>query len=372
MSEYSNNPLFKHYLITESDYRGGKSRKEVGVDSKPVYKLSSNENLLGSSPKALEAIQRNIHKLNEYSEYSDDSMREALVGFFRNELEEDQFMVTNGGLEFLQMVMRAFLGQGTECIYSNPAFGPYGMFAQRTGADVIDIPLQRPDWSLNVDGILAAITDRTRMIILTSPNNPTGTYIPKNVLDRLIDSIPDHVVVLLDEVYYHFAQAEDFSKALPYVKAGKNVIGLHSFSKAYGLAGIRMAYAYTTKKLCRYLRYTRRPFMMNTLSMEAAVAALGDYEFIQQTVDLVRTEKPRFYAALEDAGIKHWKSEANFILMEPEMECEVFVQQMLENGVMVRHVANFGAPGCVRVTIGTKDANDTFFTALSRIKTEVV
>lgn len=359
--------IFKPYLNVTSSYRGGKSRSEAGAEDKKTYKLSSNENLLGSAPKAIEAIQKYMNGLNEYSDYTDERFRIALAKFYKGQLEEQQFITANSGVETLEMIVRAFMGEGLEFIISNPAFGPYRLFSQKMGAKMIDIPLRQPDYSLDVDAILAAVNDNTRLLFLTSPNNPTGSYIPKADLDRLIANLPNHVVVVYDEVYYQFAEAEDYVTAMDYVKAGRRVIGINSFSKAYGLAGLRVGYAYTTPELANYLRQVARPFMLNTLSMEAAMAALEDVKHIERTVKLVTTERKKVLRKLQELGVKHWASQANFILIEPNMPEKEFEQKMLAEGVMVRPMAGFGAPGCVRVTIGTAEANDAYLSALEKI-----
>lgn len=358
--------IFKPHLNITSAYRGGKSVAESGGQGK-IYKLSSNENPIGASPKALEAIRKFTPTLHLYSDYEDGRFQEALEDFYEGELKAGQFITTNSGVEALELMVRAFADEGMECIISNPAFGPYNLFSKKGAATVIDIPLQSPDYSLNVDGILNAVNERTRLIFITNPNNPTGTSIPKTDLDRLMDNIPEHVVVVYDEVYYQFVDSPDFTTALPYVKEGRNIIGINSFSKAYGLAGLRIGYAYATKKLARYVSQLRRPFMLNTLSMEGAMAALQDTEFIKKTVDLVVGERPFLYQALDEVNMTYWKTQANFIFMKPDMPVLEFEQKMLQQGVMVRPVESFGAPGGVRVTIGTRAANEAFAKGLKTI-----
>lgn len=171
----------------------------------------------------------------------------------------------------------------------------------------------------------------------------------------------------MDEVYYHFTDADDYSTALPYVNAGKKIIGVNSFSKAYGLAGLRLGYAYSTPEIAAYVRMLIKPFFINTLSLEAAIAALSDKEHLQKTANLIQTEKPRLYQVLDEVGMHYWKSQGNFILIKPTMDIKAFEEEMLKEGLMVRPVANFGAPGCVRVTIGTREANDAFIAALKSI-----
>ena len=208
------------------------------------------------------------------------------------------------------------------------------------------------------------------MIFITSPNNPTGTYIPKAKIDQLIDSLPSHVILVLDEVYYHFAEADDFTTALPYVQAGKNIIAINSFSKTYGLAAMRIGYAYTTPEIAAYLRGLYRPFLINILGIEAAIGALNDTEFIHQTVELIKKERPKYYQTFDELGIKYWVSQANFVLFKSPMDTKLFEKLILEEaGVMVRDATSFGAPGCIRITIGTEEANDAFLNGIKKIVT---
>ena len=180
------------------------------------------------------------------------------------------------------------------------------------GAIIRDVPLLDHDYNLDIDGIVKNINDSTRVIWLCSPNNPTGTYLPKQDIDKLLAQVPEHVVVILDEVYFQFATAEDYTTSLPYVLEGKNVIGVNSFSKAYGLAGLRIGYAYSTPKIGRYLSKLQRPFYINTLATEAAMAALTDDEFLELTVRTVNEGKAYLYPELDKLGITYWKSQANF------------------------------------------------------------
>jgi len=290
--------IFKPYLTVKSDYVGGKPKPTTTSDQK-IYKLSSNENLLGSSPKAIAAIQQNLMRLNEYPSPTDARLCEALSTFYQGELPPTQFMGANSGSELLEMIARAFLDVGLECIIASPTFMPYCLFAEKQGAKVVDVPLKGDQFELDVQGILAAVTPQTRLLFLTTPNNPTGSYLPAATMDYLISALPNHVVIVVDEVYYQFADAPDYATAMPFVKAGQQVIAINSFSKAYGLAGLRVGYAYSTPALIRYIKQLHRPFLLNSLSLSAAIAALEDVDFIAQTVELIRAEKQFLYPDLE-------------------------------------------------------------------------
>lgn len=367
MNDPKDNPIFKAHLKPSNLYVGGKSRKEIDSGGKKVYKLSSNENLLGSSPKALAAIRANVENLSEYPDRTDKRLQVALSAFYKNQLQVGQFITSNSGSEVLDLIIRAFLGEGLEYITTNPMFKPYKMFSDRMAAKQVDVRLLDPDYTLNVEGVLSAINANTRLIFLTSPNNPTGTYIPKATLDYFISQLPDHVVLILDEVYFHFAEAKDYTTALPYVLAGKNVIGLNSFSKTYGLAGLRLGYGYTTPKLAAYIQRLYKPFQVNTLALEAGIAALSDTDFLHKTVTLVQKERLFLYEHLNRLGMQYWKSQANFILMKPTIDAKELVALLQQEGIMVRPVAGFGAPGCVRVTVGTREANTAFISALEKV-----
>lgn len=361
--------IFKPYLQSKASYKGGKGKAEVleKIKGKKLYKLSSNENVLGSSPLAIQAIKDDLDNLFEYPPRKDTDLRVALSDFYNDQLTVDQFFCENSGVAILEMIARAFISEGLNAIYCNPAFKPYALFTKRAGGTIKDVPLIGDDFSLDIDGIINAIDNQTRLLFITSPNNPTGTYIPKAQIDELVQKLPQHVVLVYDEVYYQFSNKEDFTTAVPYIKEGHNVIAVNSFSKAYGLAGLRIGYAYSTEKIARYVAQLQRPFMLNALGMKAAIAALKDVKFIEDTKTLIKTEKPFLYAELDKAEVKYWKTEANFIMIKPTMDILEFEEQMLMEGVMVRPVKNFGAPGCIRVTIGSREANIKYIESLRKV-----
>lgn len=359
--------IFKDYLKVNNPYKGGKTLAEIKSQTQKLYKLSSNENPIGASPKALKAIQAATQNLHLYPDRTDARLRTALATYYDNVLSESQFVVANSGSETLELIIRAFMSEGHECIISNPTFLIYQMISKWQGAKIIDVPLLEPNFKLDIEGILSKVNDNTRLLFLTSPNNPTGSYIPKAELDQIVDRLPDHVILVLDEVYFHFADAADYTNAIPYVKAGKQVIGINSFSKTYGLAAMRVGYFYTTERIASYIHQICKPFILNKLSLEAGIAALGDTAFIKETVDLVKKERIFMQAELEKIGVHFWPSQGNFILTKPPMDEKAFEAKMLDLGVMVRPVSAFGAPGCVRITLGTREANEACLTALKKI-----
>ena len=350
----------------ELNSKAGRTRQEMmaAVEVAELHKLSSNENALGPSPKAMAAVASCLNRLHEYDYRTDDVFREALSEHFNGEIESDQFVTTNSGLEVIELVMQGFLDPGDEVIISNPTFHVYEIFAEIMGCRVIDVPLDTETYGLNVSGILEAVGPGTRLVVVANPNNPTGAAVKKEEMDRLIEGLPKDVVVLIDEVYYHFNELEDFPYANDYIKKGFPVIGMHSFSKAYGLAGIRLAYGFSSTEIAQYLQKLRRPFFINTMSMEAGLAALLDTEHIKATQELIHDQKHWLYNEFAQLGLRYWPSHTNFILVRPNEDHEALIQRLLKHGVMVRSGDNNGAFSCIRITIGLPEGNQALVKAL--------
>lgn len=365
MKENTNNinTLFKSYLTVKE----GK-RIETKNRNKKVYKLSSNENPIGTSPLAIEAIKNALEDLHLYPDTTDERLREALEKSYNYQLEKDQFICAAGGSELLDLVIRAFVRENDEVIVSTPCFVPYKMFSCWSGAKVIDVPLSFMDYGLNVDGILDEITDKTRIIFLTSPNNPTGSYISKEDFESLMGQLPTNVIVVFDEVYWHFAKAKDYVRALPYISDYPNIVAINSFSKTYGLASLRVGYSYMNKDVATYLRQICKPFLIPKLSLEAAIAAVNDSNFIQKTVDMIHTESAYIEEQFDMIGIEYYPTQANFYLINPPISSDAFIKFLNEEGIAVRPVDNFGANGKVRITIGDREANTALIVALKKIK----
>ncbi len=356
--------IFKPFLQPKEVYKGGKN---IPISDKKIYKLSSNENPIGASPKAVQALIEASKKIDIYPDQSDIRLRQALVKDFNGKLEVDQFITGNSGSEVIDMLLRAFISEGDEVIFSNPCFLPYSVFSRWYGAKLLDIPLLEPNYDLDIEGILNAITYNTKVIFLTSPNNPTGSYVPKAILEDFLDRVPKNILIVFDEVYRHFADAEDYVTALPYVLKGHNVLGLNSFSKTYGLAGLRIGYGYTTNTIANYLRLIQKPFLMPLTSLEAAIGALNDQKFIEETVNTVHTGREFLRDSFASLGIKFWPTQANFFIIDPPLPEMEFTDKLMEQGVMVRPVSQFGAPGKVRITIGDKEANHALISAISKL-----
>jgi histidinol-phosphate aminotransferase len=358
---------FKAHILGSEPYAGGSTR-ETTEAARKIHKLSSNENPLGPSPLALRAIKDNLSSLHEYNYQDDGRFREVLAEATGSGIRAEQFITANSGMELLDLICRGFLEPGDEVILSTPTFLAYKSFAEVAGATVVDVPLKPRTFSPDIDGIIRATGEKTKMLFLSSPNNPTGSVITQVEMGMLLRQLPPQVVVVYDEVYYHYVAHQGYARALKYIQEDWNVIGLHSFSKAYGLAGIRLGYAFSTPGIAGYLRQLRRPFMINTLSMEAGIAALKDHEHLRQTVDLVESEKRWLYRQLLQLDITFWPSHANFILFQSPYAPSRLAADMLAGGVMVRTGEVFGADDCIRVTVGTREANVAFINLLKLLR----
>lgn len=350
---------FKPYLMQTATYRGGSS-------APGKHKLSSNENPWGPSPKVIEGLPWLLDELNYYPEVQDNALRESLSDAYKQALSTDCFITGNGGSEILEVIMRGFLEPGDQCIYSTPAFIPYWEFSKKFGATPIDVPLLKDSYALDVDKVLAAINEMTRLVFLTSPNNPTGNIIPKEQLTYYFSQVPSHVVTVFDEVYCHYVTNEEqYSIALPFVLSDMHVIGLNSFSKAYGLAGLRVGYAYSTKQIASYLRSIKRPFGLNKVSMTAANLALSDLAYLASVKDKCQAAKSKIYNAFDKMHLNYCRSEANFILLKVNNSTKA-TDYLYKEGVIVRPLDAFGAQNCIRISIGSDEAIGALLHAIEK------
>lgn len=343
--------IFKPYLQPKKVYTGGKN---IPAATQRIFKLSSNENPLGASPMAISALKKAAGQLHRYPDQTDIRLREALARDFDHKLSADQFICGNSGSEIIDMIARAFLNVGDEAIYCNPSFLPYSVFSRWYGATPINVPLREKDYGLDINGILNAIGPNTKIIFLTSPNNPTGTYIPEPVLRDLLKRLPKNILVVYDEVYRHFAEVKDYTTGRAFVAEGFPLIAVNSFSKTYGLAGQRIGYCYSTASIANYLRQIHKPFLLPLTSIEAAIGALLDTDFLDRTIHTVKEGRAFLQTAFKSLELPFWPSQGNFILVDPPIPEIEFTDKLMAAGIMVRPMTQFGAPGKVRISVGTQ------------------
>ena len=339
-------------------------KRELGLDH--VVKLASNENPFGPSPKAIEALKSAADELNLYPDGAAFDLRAALSD--RYSIPTGQVLVGNGSEELIANIGLALLqGPEDEVLTSELSFPRYDAAAEIAPCKLVKIPLDS-SWRFDLPALARAITPRTRIVYIANPNNPTGTIVRRREVEAFLTDVPESVLVVFDEAYYEFAEAQaDYPNGLDYVKRGFNAVSLRTFSKAYGLAGIRAGYGFAPEYLVRAIERVRAPFDMNSLAQAAAVAAIGDAEHVDRTVSNNSAELVRVGSALVGLGCSVAESFANFHFVDVGRSGAAVFDGLLRKGYIVRpiHVA----PNHIRVTIGTPSDNDGFLTALREVLT---
>lgn len=357
--------LARKNILKIASYLPGKSIEEVQKEygAKRWIKLASNENLLGPSPKALEAIRRELPNIHFYPEGPSPVLRQALARSFL--LAEENIIISNGADNLILMIANAFVDEGDEVIMAYPTFPVYTNVTQIMGGKPIRVRLQ--DYTHDLDGMLKRVNRKTKLIFVCNPNNPTGTIVSKVSLNQFLIRLPERVIVILDEAYGDFVEDTLYPNGLDYVKDGKQVIALRTFSKVYGLAGLRIGYAIGRKDLIHCLYQVRDPFPVHRLAQVAALAALTDTDHIQKSIQLVYEGRRYLYKELEKIGIPYVPSEANFIFIDFGKDIEEVFQGLLREGIIIRPGKAWGYPTCGRVTIGKMADNRRFIKALKKI-----
>jgi len=348
---------FKKNIQDIKPYEPGKPIKELQREygMRHVIKLASNENPLGPSGKAIRAMRAAIRDVHLYPEGS----CHYLLTRLSEELEIDpaHLIFGNGSNEIIELLARGFLSEGDEVISSEMTFLVYPILSQVCGAKFVTVPMTK-DYRYDLEAILGAITPKTKLIFIANPNNPTGTYVTAGEVEDFLSKVPANVVVCFDEAYVDFVEAEDFPKMLTYVKAGRpNVVVLRTFSKAYGLAGLRIGYGAASKELVAYLHKVRQPFNVNSLAQVAATAALDDSFFRWRTKWLVVRGRKFYYRKLKKLGLGYLPSQANFILVNMKSDGQEVYQYLLRQGMIVRPMGAYKLPDWIRITIGRRSQN---------------
>ncbi len=331
--------------------------RELGLQPSEIIKLASNENPLGPSPKALVAMREACERAHFYPDGGSFYLREAIAEKFG--FERGNVILGCGSNEIIEFIGKAFLNPGDEIIAARHAFVVYKLMATLFGARTIEVP--DPGFAHDLEGMLAAITPKTKEIFIANPNNPTGTLLSQAEIDRFMARVPDHVVVVFDEAYYEFLP--DPPDTLKFVRAGRNVVVLRTFSKIQGLASLRVGYGIARKEIIDVLGKTRQPFNSNGIAQAGALAGLRDDEHQQKTRELTwqgRDFLQREFAAL---GLEFVPSHANFVLVKVGDGKAIFAA-LMKKGVIVRDMAAYSLPEWIRVSVGTMPQNERFLNEL--------
>ena len=355
--------LILPHINSIAEYIPGKPVKEVqrelGLDIE-FYKLASNENIDGVSPKAIEAIKTELDNLYRYPEHSCYYAMQALTEEFG--FPSEQMILGNGAVEIISCLAQVLLQPGDESIMSEPSFMWYRIAAEVTNSKLVKI--EHPGLIHDLPKMAEAVNEKTKLIWVCNPNNPTGTMLTKGEVDDFMKIVDDRCLVVFDEAYNRYVERDDYPDSLQYVRDGRNVLVLRTFSKIIGLAGLRIGYGFAPKVLISALEKVRPTFSVNSLAQAAVVAGLKDEEFIQKTIERTWKEKAYFYTECDRLGIRYLPTEANFIFINTGQDSKVVFDSLKMQGVLIRPGWIFGAPSWIRVTISSHDENQKFFSAL--------
>lgn len=368
MSDFSQ--LVPEHVRSLGGYTPGKSRRQAQQESRvDCIKMASNENPFGPSPKAVEAMRAVLGESNFYPDNDVSELRQKLAE--RHGVSAENIVPAAGSTALLAIMARTLLSPGLNAITSERSFIVYPIATQAAGGKLIRIPMR--DNRFDLDAIAAAVDHNTRIIYLSNPNNPTGTIVNAPDIDCFLEKLPEHVVVILDEAYHDFAKrfaqlrAVDYSHALDYVKQSRKVVVLRTFSKAHGLAGVRVGYGIGPAEFIAYLTRMRTTFSVSSVAQAAALAALPDEAHIDKTLRNNAEQAQRLAEDMAELGYRVGPTWANFVYCELREDAARFAQQMQAEGVIVRPLAAWGAPTAIRVTIGTPEQNSTFLKAFKNV-----
>jgi len=351
-------------IETIQPYQGGKPieevQRELGI--RDVVKLASNENPLGPSPLALEAMAAAAKQLHLYPDGNAFYLKRDLAAHL--DVSPEQLLLGNGSNEVLQIVGETFLSPGERVVYSQGAFVVYELVAKTFGARAVTPPLRNATHDL--DAMADAVTPDTRVVFIANPNNPTGTYNTKSELDRFMDRMPPETLVVLDEAYFEYVTRGDYPNGLDYLREGRNVLVTRTFSKIYGLAGIRLGYGIGSPSVIEWMNRVRQPFNVNALAQAGARAALSDTTHVKKSREMNTEGRDYLERELTALGLETVPSVANFVMVHLRRNGLAVTQALMREGVIVRPVANYGFPRSIRVTVGLPHENERFIRALTK------
>lgn len=335
-------------------------KRELGLDD--IIKLASNENPLGPG-EAARASLMDLPDIGRYPDGSGHALRAELAE--HHGIRADQITLGNGSNDVLELIARTFVGPGDEVVFSEHAFAVYPLVTQAVGGKAVVVPAD--NYAHDLRGMARAVTERTRVMFVANPNNPTGTWGTASELRELIESLPGHVILVLDEAYFEYAQAADYPNASIWVSEVPNLVVTRTFSKAHGLAGLRIGYGISHPQIADLLNRVRQPFNVNAIAMQTAMAALHDSRHVERSLEINKAGMQQLIEGFDSLGIHYLPSLGNFICIDMEQPARSIYDALLREGVIVRPIDNYGMPNHLRVTIGLKEENARFLAALAKV-----
>lgn len=333
--------------------------RELGVK---IVQLGMNENPFGPSPKAVEAARAFMDQVAPYPDDSGFFLRQKLAAHYG--ISPDELIMSNGSSDILAMAFHAVHAPGAEVMTGEASFIVYYQLADMLNMPMVRVPMK--DYAFDLDAMAERITSKTALIVLANPNNPTGTLIRRKELDAFVKRVPDRTLVILDEAYFEYVREPDYPQSLEYVRAGRPVLILRTFSKVFGLAGMRIGYGIAPRNVIEVLYKVRMAFNTSSVAQVAALAAWDDHVHIEKSVRLNHQEREFLYAGLTKRGLKYVPSFANFVLVDVGRPGREVTAALLKHGVIVRPA--WGCPTCMRVSVGTREQNEKFLSALDNVK----
>jgi histidinol-phosphate aminotransferase len=329
-----------------------------------VIKLASNENPLGPSPRAVEAIREALPKLNFYPDGQSYELRQALADVLG--VDPAYLTVGNGADGIIVETCMAYLDEDSEVVVSEHSFPIYDIYTRVMRARLIKTPLR--GYGLDLEAMARAITPRTKLVFVCNPNNPTGTIVTADEVSAFMERVPEHVLVVFDEAYYELVDSDAYPETLVYVRGGRrNVMVMRTFSKIFGLAGVRLGYAVAAPEVLMPVKRVKEPFAVNLLAQAAGLAALEDGEFVRRTIEMTRRERDYLYEQFEHLGLEAVRSHTNFVLVRVGADASRVQEELMKRGVIVRPCRNYDLADFLRVTVGRREENERLISALEQI-----
>ncbi len=359
--------LTRESILSIKPYEPGKPIEEVArelnIPEPDIIKMASNENPLGPSPLGVQAIKDCADRVNMYPDGGCYYLKNDLAELLN--VKPENLILGNGSNEILQIIADTFIKPEDEVLYAEQSFVVYTLATKIIGATAVTVPLK--DFTYDLDAMIEKITDKTKVIFIANPNNPTGAMVTADQVDLFMKKVPEDVLMVFDEAYYEYVERDDFPQTLDYVRDGRTVITLRTFSKIYGLAGLRIGYGIASSEIIEIMDKVRQPFNVNLVAQAAAQASLRDKDHVAKSIKINNEGKAYLYGELERIGLDFVPSETNFILVHLDRPGAGVMSLLLKEGIIIRPMTGYKFPNSVRITIGTPEQNERLISSLEKV-----